>query len=352
MAAAPLAGLAPPLPRQLRRKLRDGNRKDAGERQLESNKLSADVVNSLAIEAGINPKLLAKLDLRRYIGPFFRYYDVVVPVWTPLLDIPDITFRVLQNTDGDGNEEVIYGESHFDVRWNSGPLPDQVIEAWPNALAGNPCGPINIPCGNVPAIVRAGRLPISGDAAVFDSSPGDTTGRYALRTNRPRSDGSFDGAPEPGRSPLRNTLALYGCNRTYAKASDYCITYRFSPDRGTSFTSAKPFTGLAWPFYRLNADGIDFRFERCSGPLVMGDLAYTTTLLPGEKVRLFTSDRHNRWSDDSSSQLAYRHETTSEETCYTWGMARALSDLSISETGSSSSSHEEDWGIRGGEREY
>ncbi len=326
MAAAPLAGLAPPLPRQLRQKLRDGNGKDAGERQMESNKLSADVVSSLASEAGINPKLLAKLDLRRYIGPFFRCYDVIVPVWTPLLDIPDITFRVHQDTDGDGNEEVIYGESHFDVRWNSGPLPDQVIEAWPNALAGNPCGPINIPCGNTPAIVMAGRL----------------------RTNRPRSDGSFDGTPEPGRSPLRNTLALYGCNRTDANASHYRITYRFSQDRGASFTSAKPFTGLTWPLYRLNAGGVDFRFERCSGPLVMGDLAYTTTLLPGENVRLFTSDRHNRWSYDSSSQLAYRHETTSEEAYYTWGMARALSDLSISESGSSSSSYEEDWASGGG----
>lgn len=91
-----------------------------------------------------------------------------------------------------------------------------------------------------------------------------------------------------------------------------------------------------------------FRFERCSGPLVLGDLAYTTTLLPGEKVRLFTSDRHNRWSYDSTSQLAYRHETTTEESYYTWGMARALSDLSISESGSSSSSYEEDWASGGG----
>lgn len=91
-----------------------------------------------------------------------------------------------------------------------------------------------------------------------------------------------------------------------------------------------------------------FRLERCSGDLVLGDLAYTTTLLPGEKVRLFTSDRHSRWSYDSSTQLAYRHQTTSEESYYTWGMARAMSDLSISESGSSSSSFEEDWASGGG----
>lgn len=93
---------------------------------------------------------------------------------------------------------------------------------------------------------------------------------------------------------------------------------------------------------------LHFRLERCSGQLVLGDLAYTTTLLPGERVRLFTSDRHNRWSFDSSTQLAYRHETTSEESYYSWGMARAMSDLSISESGSSSSSYEEDWASGGG----
>lgn len=91
-----------------------------------------------------------------------------------------------------------------------------------------------------------------------------------------------------------------------------------------------------------------FRLERCSGPLALGDLAYTTTLLPGEQVRLFTSDRHSRWSFDSSSQLSYRHETTSEESFFTFGMARAMSDLTISESGSSSSSFDSDWAEGGG----
>ena len=36
---------------------------------------------------------------------------------------------------------------------------------------------------------------------------------------------------------------------------------------------------------------LHFRLTRCPGPLAIGDLLYTTTLLPGEKVRLFTSDR-------------------------------------------------------------
>jgi hypothetical protein len=93
---------------------------------------------------------------------------------------------------------------------------------------------------------------------------------------------------------------------------------------------------------------LHFRLERCSGPLALGDLAYSTTLFPGEKVRLFTSDRHTRWSYDSQTELAYRHQTTSEESYYTWGMARAMSDLTIAESGSSSSSYEEDWASGGG----
>ena len=93
---------------------------------------------------------------------------------------------------------------------------------------------------------------------------------------------------------------------------------------------------------------LHFRLERCSGPVVIGDPIYSTTLLPNEKVRIFTSDRRNRWSYDSESSLSYRHETTSEESFYAAGMSRAMSDLDISESGSSSSSYDESWAEGGG----
>ena len=35
------------------------------------------------------------------------------------------------------------------------------------------------------------------------------------------------------------------------------------------------------------------RFTRCSGPLALGDPIYSTTLLPGEKVRLATTDHRH-----------------------------------------------------------
>ena len=38
--------------------------------------------------------------------------------------------------------------------------------------------------------------------------------------------------------------------------------------------------------------------------MTLGDLSYSTTLLPGEKVRLFTSDRRSRFSFDSATRVA------------------------------------------------
>jgi hypothetical protein len=74
-----------------------------------------------------------------------------------------------------------------------------------------------------------------------------------------------------------------------------------------------------------------YRLERCSGKLALGDLLYSTTLLPGEQVRLFTSDRHTRFTFDSESKLAYRNNTTSEESFFMSGMANAMSNLNITD---------------------
>lgn len=72
-----------------------------------------------------------------------------------------------------------------------------------------------------------------------------------------------------------------------------------------------------------------FRLERCPGPLTKGDLAYTTTLLPGEQVRLFTSDRRSRFTFDSESKVSYRHQSMSTESYYMAGMAQSMSNLSV-----------------------
>jgi hypothetical protein len=70
-------------------------------------------------------------------------------------------------------------------------------------------------------------------------------------------------------------------------------------------------------------------FERCPGELSLGDLVYSTTLLPGERVRLYTSSRKNRFTFDSASQVSYRHEQTSEESYYMSSVDRFMSDLEV-----------------------
>jgi hypothetical protein len=84
-----------------------------------------------------------------------------------------------------------------------------------------------------------------------------------------------------------------------------------------------------------------FRLERCSGGLALGDVLYSTTLLPGEQVRLFTSDRHSRFTFDSESKLAYRQHTTSEESFFLAGMANSMSNLSVVENSNRSQNFHE-----------
>jgi hypothetical protein len=93
---------------------------------------------------------------------------------------------------------------------------------------------------------------------------------------------------------------------------------------------------------------LHFELVRCSGPLVIGDPVYSITLLPGERVKLFTSDRHTQWSYDSESNQSYRHTTTSEESYFAAGMAEAISNLTVNESSSSSSNYGDSWAEGGG----
>ncbi len=83
---------------------------------------------------------------------------------------------------------------------------------------------------------------------------------------------------------------------------------------------------------------IHARVERCPGPMTLGNLVYSTTLFPGEKVRLFSTDRRTRYSMDSSSQLSYRNEQTSEEQLYMSSMNDFMSDVTVRDESRASSS--------------
>jgi hypothetical protein len=202
---------------------------------------------SLVARLGLQPKQLKGLDLRRFVGPFKRCHTKLVREWEPIIDVPDLTFRVTQDVNGDGTQEQIYGESSFDVRWNDTNVPFTTIEASPIAKAGVACSSVDVPCGNVPAIVLAGRLPVA-DPATYDP-----VGGFSLLTNRPHPTGlESDPLPSPaGQAPLEGTLSLFGCFETDPTATHYRVVYDYSADQGATTSAEQPFLVPKWTLVRM-----------------------------------------------------------------------------------------------------
>lgn len=92
---------------------------------------------------------------------------------------------------------------------------------------------------------------------------------------------------------------------------------------------------------------IHTRFERCSGPLSLGDIAYSTTLLPGETVRLQTTDRRSRFSFDSETNLSTRSEQMSEEQYRLTAFRSLMSDANSTDNGRDSSQQQSKWDFHG-----
>lgn len=226
----------PPLPTEFHRVYQDNDQDESG-----LDRLRTKLANQVNLEA----KQLANLDFQRYIGPFKRCYDVFVPEWHPVLDVPDITFRVTQDVDGDGDQETIYGESFFDVRWNAGSIPDVTLEASQIAVAGLACDTPEVPCQDTPAILFAGLMPLVNPPSPSDPYHDAVTG-YARRPNRPHPSGNLaDPLPNPlAEAPYTHVLQLYGCNHAQG-AVYYRLRYRFNGGAPVSFT------GLTWPLYRM-----------------------------------------------------------------------------------------------------
>jgi hypothetical protein len=203
---------------------------------------------ALATHLSIDQQFIKQLEPQRFIGPFRRCVDIVIPEWLQVSDVPDITFRVTQDVDGDGDEETIYSESFFDVRWDSGPIPDVTLEASPIAVAGITCETPDIPCEDTPAIQFVGLMPLINPPAPDDPYHDAATG-YARRPNRPHPSGSIaplaSDFPLPlAEAPYTRVLQLYGCNEVDG-AAFYRLTYQFNGG------PVVPFTGLTWPLYRV-----------------------------------------------------------------------------------------------------
>lgn len=109
-----------------------------------------------------------------------------------------------------------------------------------------------------------------------------------------------------------------------------------------------PTSVLAASRRRVNVEVIlRFKFSRCTLGLTLGDPVYSTTLLPGEKVKLSTTDRRSRFTYDSETKLSYRSEQISEEQYYMTAVQKYMSDAAASQSGHSAESSDSHFDFHG-----
>lgn len=239
--------LPPPLPENIKSGIQlKGRFKEYA--RLETETLH-EITTDIRVSKG-SLDVLNQLRMDQYIGPFRRCYDIYIPQWSMILDVPDITFRVTQDVDGDGDEETIYSENLFDVRWNSGNIPDVTLEASQIALSNDVChSPGDIPCEE-PAIVMAGLMPLHNPPADPVPYHDQATG-YAKRPNRPHPLGTFTTPPLPSpppagllaTAPFTGSVQLYGCNE-HSGAKYYRLRYTYNG------SAPQTFTGHSWKVFR------------------------------------------------------------------------------------------------------
>jgi hypothetical protein len=214
--------------------------------------------STLAERLGAHPERVGNLNTERFVGPFLRWkchYEWRSEL-VPILDVPDITFRVTQDVNGDGIEETIYSESYFDVRWNAGTIPDVTLHANALAVASPSCVPLPDPqcdaLGNGVGIASAGFLPLTPIAPLSPTNPPsvgqyiDPNTGYGIRPNRPHLDALIRTstlADQSATAPFEGTLLLRGCNQSQ-QAKFYRIHYSLNG------SPAVPFLNLSWPIFR------------------------------------------------------------------------------------------------------
>ena len=196
---------------------------------------------------GLTADFASSLGPRSWMGPFLRCIDTFVPEFLPIFDVPDITFGVTQDVDGNGVEETIYGEGLFDVRWDAGYIPPVTLVADPSAFATPTCGhqpPLGA-CAE-PEIVVVGHLPLLNPAGAGTFPFVDVTSGYAVRPNRPHDTGRLAQVPAASvmaTAPMAGLLEFWGCNHHLTdgtSADHYRINARVSIDGGVTFGPSAP----------------------------------------------------------------------------------------------------------------
>src|SRR5258708_311818 len=187
-----------------------------------------------------------KFDLNRYVGPFPLWHCewVVEEELVPILEVPDITFWVTQDTDGDGDQETIYSDGYFQVGWKSGPLSDVILHSSQIERINVRCEVPPVGECEEPEILFAGLMPARDP--YIDTTAGPNR-RFGLRPNPPHADGLIRGSafppalnPDtPANAPFMGTLQLYGCNQ-FEGGQYYRLLYSYNG------AAPVPFTNLAW----------------------------------------------------------------------------------------------------------
>ncbi|WP_158224011.1 helix-hairpin-helix domain-containing protein [Halorubrum salipaludis] len=218
-------------------------------------------VELLGEELPVDREVLGAIDPDRFVGPFLACTDVTLPEWRTIVDVPDITFRVTQDVDGDGTEETIYSEGYFDVRWDEAGSVDVDLVADDEANSIPTCDgltPENVECDG-PSIDSVGLMPTR--APIYD----DETG-YARRINRPKPSGSTSSRPD-GTAPFSGTLQLHGCHR-FEEAEYYRVLYSYEGG------PEQPFTGHEWHAPAIGRDPVHVQPTGSDGWYPILDIPY------------------------------------------------------------------------------
>jgi len=229
--------LAPALPKAFRKAL-----------GIHPEEHQAAVRSTLANNLGLEASQLHGLDMAKYYGPFLRCYNLIVPEWVPIFEVPDISFRVTQDVNGTGTQEVIYSGGLFDVPW-SGNVSNVTLLALPIATSTTTCNTPVVPCGDVPSLEFVGLMPLVNPPGPATPYINAATG-FATRPNPPHPGGTLaeTGVP-PSTAPYTGTLQLYGCTGV-DNAAYYRLRFTYTAPGTTTPSALTPFTGLSWPLYR------------------------------------------------------------------------------------------------------
>ena len=182
-------------------------------------------IKGIARQYKLPVEQLKDLDLRRWVGPFLRWECKAVwfPEIHPIFDVPDVTFEVTQDVNGDGVQEVIYSEGFFDVRWNDTNIPDVTLHASPIAIPG-------LNCDSVPPLGECGTPEIQTvDILPLSSTLVNPATGYGIMPNRPVPDAD-------STAPMAGTLRFFGCV-DFDGARFYRIMYSYNGGSPIPFTN-------------------------------------------------------------------------------------------------------------------